>query len=238
MKNNRVIALIVSAGLVLGLSLLGFFVKMGFESISADNRYVSVRGLAEREVKADHVIWPIVYKTTGNDLQSLYAEINSKNKKIRQFIEKNGIPQKDIIVNTPKIVDLYAERYVDRKQVAERYNVTVTLTVSTTVVDPVIELIPRMAELLPQGIAVVTDEYTSNPQYEFRNLNSIKPDMIAEATKKAREAADKFAEDSNSGIGKIRKAQQGLFSIDVPDNSRPWMMNVRVVTNVDFFLEQ
>lgn len=233
MKNYRIESAIVAVG----LALAGLFVYLGFCAFSQRDRVVSVRGLAEREVDADHVIWPISFKTTGNDLQALYADINAKNATITAFLKQNGLKDDEISVSAPQIVDLRADRYSQQDQVRDRYNVTSTLTVSTGQVALVRQLMSRTGELLKQGVAIAANEYDSRVQYEFNSLNSIKPAMIEEATKNAREAARKFAADSESELGKIKDATQGLFSIEDRDQYTPYKKRVRVVTSVNYYLE-
>lgn len=233
MKNYRIESVI----LAVGLALLGLCVYWGLCGLAQRDREVSVRGLAEREVMADHVIWPIVYKTTGNDLQALYDDINTANNKIVAFLKRNGVKTDEINVGAPQIIDLRADRYNERQSERDRYNVTSTLTVSTSQVETVRGLIPRMGELLREGVAISAQEYGMTPQYEFRSLNKIKPGMIEEATKNAREAAEKFAKDSESSLGKIKNATQGLFSIEDRDQFTPYIKKIRVVTSVDYYLK-
>lgn len=233
MKNYRIEAAIVAAGLF----VLGLFLYLGFGTFAQRDRFVSVRGLAEREVKADHVIWPITYKITGNDLQQLYDNINADNAKIVSFLTDNGIDKSEISVAAPQLVDLKAERYGDQQRLVDRYNVTSVITVSTGKVDAARALMSRMGELLKQGVAIAASDYGNTVSYEFNGLNKIKPDMIQEATRNAREAALKFAQDSESELGKIKNATQGLFSIDDRDQYTPYVKNVRVVTSVDYYLE-
>lgn len=233
MKNYRIEAAIVAAGLF----VLGLFLYLGFGTFAQRDRFVSVRGLAEREVKADHVIWPITYKITGNDLQQLYDNINADNAKIVSFLTANGIDKSEISVAAPQLVDLKAERYGDQQRLVDRYNVTSVITVSTGKVDAARALMSRMGELLKQGVAIAASDYGNTVSYEFNGLNKIKPDMIQEATRNAREAALKFAQDSESELGKIKNAIQGLFSIDDRDQYTPYVKNVRVVTSVDYYLE-
>ena len=233
MRNYRIESAIVAVG----LALAGLFIYLGFGKFAQRDRVVSVRGLAEREVDADHVIWPIIYKTTGNDLQAIYAETNSANAKISQFLTANGIKAEEISVSAPQIVDLRADRYINQENIVERYNVTSTVTVSSGQVALVRQLMSRMGELLKQGIAISAGDYGSTVQYEFNGLNKIKPEMIEEATKNAREAARKFAADSESELGKIKDASQGLFSIEDRDQYTPHVKRVRVVTSVNYYLE-
>ena len=227
---------IESIVLALGLFLLGLCIYWGLTSVAERDRVVSVRGLAEREVAANQVIWPIVYKITGNDLNALYKDMNRKNQRISQFLTDNGIKKEEISVTAPEINDKQADRY-NSDWKGDRSNVTVILTVASNQVDKVRELIPRMGELLPDGIAISRGEWDNRVQYEFTDLNKIKPEMIEEATHNAREAAEKFATDSESNLGKIQSATQGLFSISDRDPYTPHVKKVRVVTSVNYFLE-
>lgn len=232
MKNHYWETAIVAAG----LAVLGFFVYLGLGLLAERDRVVSVRGLAEREVKADRVIWPIVYKTTGNDLQALYARLNDVGETITQFLVANQVPDSAISLSAPQIVDLRADRY-NTNRTADRYNVTLVTTVTTDKVDLVRSLMPRMGELLKSGIAISVGDYDSQVRYEFNGLNRIKPEMIEQATRNAREAAQQFAKDSESKLGKIKSASQGLFTVDSRDQYTPHIKRVRVVTSVNFYLD-
>ena len=232
MKNHYWETAIVAAG----LAVLGFFVYLGLGSLAERDRVVSVRGLAEREVKADRVIWPIVYKTTGNDLQALYARLNDVGETITQFLVANQVPDSAISLSAPQIVDLRADRY-NTNRTADRYNVTLVTTVTTDKVDLVRSLMPRMGELLKSGIAISVGDYDSQVRYEFNGLNRIKPEMIEQATRNAREAAQQFAKDSESKLGKIKSASQGLFTVYSRDQYTPHIKRVRVVTSVNFYLD-
>lgn len=222
--------------IAIGLFLLGLFLKNGLDSFSTKDRVVNVKGLAEMEVMANKVTWPIMYKEIGDDLTSLYNKINSTNKAIVDFLKENGLDDSEITVNAPEIVDLNAERYLSNQN-NYRYNVTQVITVASTKVDLVRRLINGQSELLKQGIAIASGDYMYQVQYEYTDLNTIKPQMIEEATKNARSAAEKFASDSDSKLGKIKRAFQGQFSITDRDEFTPYIKNVRVVTTIDYFLE-
>ena len=208
--------IIIGILLAFGLFLLGLQVKQGLNSITDNQRMVTVRGLAEREVKANKVTWPIVSKEVGNDLPTIYANIERTNAAIMAFLKQNGIQESEISVDAPKVLDLQADQY-SSNNVPFRYNVTNVVVVTSPNVDKVRQLIERQTELLKQGIAIVAGDYQYQTVYEFTGLNKIKPAMIAEATKNAREAANKFAEDSQSKLGKIRTASQGQFTSDDRD---------------------
>lgn len=229
-------AAIIAAGMVLGLLLLGFFLKAGIDNFTNKDRRVTVKGLAEKEVPADKVTWPIQTKEIGNDLPQLYDKINEKNNAIKAFLTKNGIKESEISVNAPTVIDLNAERYSDNNR-NYRYNITSSLTVSSKNVDLVRSLISRQGELLQQGIAIVEGDYQSSVTYELVAFKELKPDMLTEAIKNAEQTAQLFAESSNSKIDKIVSADQGQFTINNRDENTPYIKNVRVVSTVTYTLK-
>lgn len=222
--------------IALGLLLLGTQIKGGLSSISENQRIVTVRGLSEREVTANKVTWPIVSKEVGNDLPSIYANVEKTNAAILNFLKSNGITDSEISFNAPQVLDLQADRY-NSQNVPFRYNVTNVVVVTSSQVDKVRKLIEKQTELLKQGIAIVAGDYQYQTSYEYTDLNSIKPDMIADATKNAREAATKFAADSESKLGKIKTASQGQFSIEDRDQYTPYIKRVRVVSTIVYYLK-
>ncbi len=232
-NNKSVIAAIIIA---IGLFLLGNRIASGLENALGDERTVSVRGLSERIVPADKVVWPLVYKEVGNDLEALASQVNNKNKIIIDYLKAKGISDDEISVSPPEIIDLQAERYVNQN-IPYRYNLRTIITVSSKQVDLVRNLINEQGELLDKGIAIVSGEYDAQIDYQFTGLNELKPDMIAEATRNARQAAKQFASDSDSKLGKIKTASQGQFSITSRDQYTPYLKNVRVVTSVVYYLE-
>ena len=222
--------------LAIGLTALGIQIKQGIDNFVDKDRVVTVKGLAEMEVPANKVTWPLMYKEVGNDLSVLYNKINETNRTIVDFLKKKGIAEDEISINAPEIIDMQAERY-NNNPVSYRYNVSTVITVTSGKVDLVRGLISEQSELLKQGIAITGGDYRYNIQYDYTSLNEIKPQMIEEATKNAREAAQKFAKDSNSELGKIKRAYQGQFSIDNRDANTPYIKRIRVVTTIDYSLE-
>lgn len=221
-------ALLIAVGIV----VLGLCLKSGIDNIAFRDREVTVRGLAEREVEANLVTWPITYNIAGDNLDTIYNTVSSNNAKIVNFLVSNGIDRKDISVNPPDTYDAAANRY-SSDSFRYKYSLSSTITVTTTNVTKVRELLNRQTELLKEGIAF-SNSYIN---YQYTGLNSIKPDMIAEATKNARAAADQFAADSDSRVGKIKTASQGQFSIDDSDSSTPYIKKVRVVSTIVYYLE-
>lgn len=228
---------ILALGVLLcgGLIILGIEIRYGMTHLKDSHRTVTVRGLCEREVNANKVTWPIVNKEVGNDLPSIYNKVENTNRMIVQFLKDNGIESSEISINPPAVIDLQADRY-SYNQNPYRYNVTNVVVVTSSKVDKVNELIKRQTELLKEGIAVVAGDYQYQTIYEYTDLNSIKPEMIAEATRNARDAAVKFAEDSGSKVGRIQTATQGQFSIEDRDQYTPYIKKIRVVSSIIYYL--
>lgn len=225
----------IAAGLaVMGL-LLGIFIYAAARAFVDRDRQVTVRGLATREVMANKVTWPIVYKLVGNDLQGIYAQFEANNKVVSDYLTGNGLSDSEISVSAPDITDYQAENYGQQKPY--RYALTAVTTVTSAQVDLVRTLINRQGQLLKKGIAVTAGDWNYRTAYEYTGLNEIKPEMIAEATAAARTAADKFAQDSQSEVGRLLRASQGQFTIDDRDPYTPYIKEVRVVTSLTYAIK-
>ena len=207
MKNVLPAALIA-----VGIALAGLFIFIGINHVSNRDRTVSVKGLSTREVKADYVVWPLRFGLMGNDLQSVYNDVANMQKVVRKFL-------------------IWASYYGDKPEY--HYTINTSIIVSTSNVDLVIANQGSQTELLARGYVINSDEWSID--YQYNGLNELKPEMIEEATKNARNVAQKFADDSGSKLGGIRHAYQGQFSIE-EDNYQPWIKHVRVVTTVDYSL--
>ena len=231
MKNYRIEAVLIAIGLV----ILGLLVRSGLSVFADKERVVVVKGLAEMQVPADKVTWPIVFKDAGDDLSALYERAGSTTQTILEFLKTNGVKDAEISINPPEVVDNAAERYAGDAKF--RYHLSAVLIVTSPRVDAIRALIGRQGELVRKGIVVGGDDFRYRPVFEYTQLNSIKPEMIEAATRNAREAAQKFAKDSASELGKIKTANQGQFSIDDRDANTPHIKNVRVVSTVSYFLK-
>ena len=233
--NNSRVMLWSAALIAAGLVLLGWTLRSGIVHFKDSERVVTVKGLSEQEVKADRVIWPLMYKQVGDDLTVLYNNIEKTNGTIIAFLRSNGVDEKEITIAPSQLVDM-AELY-NPNAPRYRYSVTTVLTVVTDKVDLVRSLMQRQGDLLKQGVAVTGGDYQYRTQFLYTGLNTIKPGMIEEATANARTAAEKFAHDSKSKLGKIRSATQGQFSIEDRDENTPYIKSVRVVTTVEYYLK-
>ena len=219
---------------MIGLVALGLFIGKGLTRIANQEQYVTVKGLAEREVMANKVVWPLPYKSVSNNMQELYDGIEKNKNVILSFLKSGGITEDEIIVSAPAVTDRLAQSYVP-DNVKFRYQSEAVITVISPQVEKVIELMGKQIELMKDGV-IISNEYNYQTQFEYTALNDIKPEMIEEATRNARAVAQKFAEDSGSKLGNIKQASQGQFSIS-SDETTPQIKNIRVVTTIKYALE-
>ncbi len=235
-KSSAPAALLLGGLIALGLGALGYQLADGLLRFKALERTVNVKGLAERELPADVAIWPIKFSEADNDLGALYATLQRKNGLISAFLEQAGFAKDEIGVSAPAIVDRQAQSYGDASRAEFRFTGSSTITVYSNQVERVRNAMRGLVELGKQGVAIAGEDYGSRPEFLFTGLNAIKPAMIEEATTNAREVAEKFARDSASRLGKIRTANQGLFSIQDRDTNTPHIKRVRVVSTVEYYL--
>ena len=227
MKDKIFSAAIIAVGII----IMGLSLKAGMDNFTEKDRKVTVKGLAEQEVKADKVTWPIVSKELGNDLPELYDRIAQKQQTIKRFLIANGIS-----VNAPQVIDQSADQYSSEAK-PYRYNITLVITVTSNHVDLVRSIIARQGELLKQGVAIVAGDYSNQVTYDLDSFKKMKPKMMTEAIENAQQTAQQFAKNSNSKLNKIVSADQGQFSIEDRDSNTPWIKRVRVVTTVTYSLK-
>lgn len=221
---------------MVGLMFLGAMLPQAVKQFRSYERTVNVKGLCEKEVPADKVIWPLAFRVVGDNLSAVNSEIDNKVATIRQFLTEGGIAASEISVAIPSISDKLAQEYGSNDR-PYRFIAKEIVTVCTKDVDKVLALMGAQSKLVRSGI-VLENDWDSRPEFSFESLNDIKPEMIEEATKNAREVALKFAKDSDSRLGKIKQATQGTFSISDRDSNTPQIKNVRVVTNVTYYLSR
>ena len=248
-RGRAVLGALIAFGLIVGGWALGAQIK----ATRLGDRYVTVKGLVERTVKSDLAVWPITYKETGDELSGVSAKTEADKKIVLDFLAAQGVQPGEIELGVVRVIDTQANEYGGGHRATRRYIVEQQITVRTGRVDQVAAATQKTMQLLQKGIVM-----NSNPgqgiSYKFTGLNSIKPDMITEATRNARAAADRFASDSGSKVGSIRQANQGVFSILPADQGgeageggemggafaadSSLMKTVRVVTTVEYYLEK
>ena len=229
--------------LAIGIALGGFFPGYYYYITSHNNNTVTVKGLAEMDVSADLAFWKIKFKTTGDDLAALQQKMAGDLNAIEDFLQKSGFGKDEIMIGRINTNDLKTNPYRSGEITDSRYILDQTITVRTTNVNLVEQALSKIGDLVAQGVIFDNQDYSSPVSYLFTGLNQIKPQMLEMATKNAKQAAEQFALSSQSKVGKIKNANQGVFSIlpreQIPGVSETEQINktVRVVSTVVYYLE-
>jgi hypothetical protein len=235
--------LINSLLLALAIAAAGWFTGQGFVKARSAERYVTVKGVAEREVQADLALWPMQYVVADDDLGRAQARMAESTAKVQAFLARHGFASDETELQDLSVTDTRANRY-GGPPAPFRYVVSTTLMVRTTEPDRLFAASQKVGELIDAGVVLSSDgPWAGGPTYLFNGLNALKPAMIAEATASAREAAEQFARDSGSELGPIRRANQGLFVV-LPRDQAPGVQEqrqrakvVRVVSTIEYLLE-
>jgi len=237
-NGNRNILLIAAIILAVGIVAGGYLLGDGLRRARMADRAVTMRGLAERNVTADLATWTVSFSAQGNELSAVQGEIERDARTLANFFRTQGFP-----VEAVTDVGVSVNSYYDSNRGENNVTVTRRVQLRTTDVMRARRAYARQFDLIRAGVAM---QEGSGMQYSFTRLNSIKPEMIAQATRNARESAEQFAQDSGAGVGGIRSATQGYFSIGARDgaateegmggNDSPFQ-KVRVVTTIEFYLD-
>ncbi|HVC19759.1 MAG TPA: SIMPL domain-containing protein [Vicinamibacterales bacterium] len=236
-------ALVPSIVLAAGLAAGGLFIGNGFARGRAADRFVTVKGTAERNVRADLAIWPLRLVVANNDLAAANAQIQASVDAVRQFLQRHHIDPSETSLQDFSVTDAAANQF-GPQQAASRYVIHETVVVRSERPDLVLAASQQVAELVTAGVVLSSGGgYGSGgPTFTFSGLNTLKPAMIAEATARAREAAEQFARNSHSQVGGIREANQGVFEILPRDQAQgiteasQILKTVRVVSTIQYFL--
>lgn len=224
--------LLGAALLAAGFASVGWFAARGLVQLRTGDRYVTVKGSAERIVEADRVVWPLPHGVGGNDLAEVQARLDANTAAIRAFFVEAGFAPEAIVVSPPRLEDRWAYAFGDSRP-PERYRYSNTVSLRTDDVARALSAVGRIGVLVGRGVLIGEG---SAPDFDYTRLNDIKPELIAEATGAARDSAVQFAKDSGARLGGIRTANQGVVTITERDQSSPQVKRVRVVTTVEYFL--
>ncbi len=235
MSNNQFLSGLFIA---IGISLGGFFISKTMYNAKVALNTAEAKGLAERRVKADRANWEIGYSVGGKtkeEIPQLYKKAESNQETIMQLLKENGIEEKEIEIG---VINYYHQEFRDESQklVDQTHNLVGSINIETDKVELVNKVRTQVNKLIAKGIEIQNEPAS----YLFTKLNEIKPEMLRDATKNARVAANEFAENAGVKVGGIRSARQGNFYIrdagaDYGD-SKKIEKDVRVVTTITFYL--
>jgi uncharacterized protein len=249
--NRQLTVAVIALGvcLLIGLTTAGYFIGKGAARFKSDSRTVSVKGLVEKEVKADKAIWNLSLRYASNNLKDAHTKISADREATIAFIRSKGFKDEEIERQPTQTIDKAARDY-GQQQASDRirYVVATSVIVKTNNVDQVRAALGATEELLKSGVILDGEREggVANPRYIISSFNTIRPQLLAEATKNARATAQQFASDSGATVGRIRSANQGMIQIfgsDGNDESGPYsptstiIKKIRVVSTFEFDLQ-
>ena len=237
-KNKMVVAFVVAVGLLMA----GFFPGYYYYKTYKTNNSVTVKGLSEMNVRADLAVWNIKFTVAGNDMAKVQSKLGEQTGDVVAYLRQAGFEDVEMTIPAYSLIDKLAERYASDNIPTYRYIASQKMTVKSKNVDLVAKSASNISMLGSKGILFEVSEYSSPVSYLFTDLNSVKPKMLEEATKNAKESAEEFAKASGSKVGRIRRASQGVFSIlpqDEVGGSETEFINkkIRVVSTIEYWLE-
>lgn len=246
-KNSILLSIAFIAAVATGSLLLG----RSIERFNKEDRSISVKGFAEQEVKADLAIWSLKVAVPSDNLIQGSAEIEAAKTKIITFLTRNGITPEEISQKEIQVSDRNANEY-NTNNLGPRFILSKAIVVRSVNVDNIFKVSQMTDELVRAGVVMSAQPEWQNGgvSFVFTGLNTIKPDMLAEATQNAKKAAEEFCKQSDTSLGKLKRANQGLFTIvDRDDLSsaqgdggyssgrRDLFKKVRVVVSVEYSIE-
>jgi hypothetical protein len=238
---------LLAIGLIVGGLLLGTRIR----DFKRADRYVEVKGLVERTVKSDSATWPLSFSEAGDSLPDVFAASEKDKAAVVTFLKAQGFADSDLTLGSISVTDRSTQQYNSNTR-GPRFVVEQTITLNSSDVDKVATANAKTADLIRAGVVIQSGQNGGGVVYKFNGLNTLKPDMITEATRNARASADRFAADSGSQVGAIRSANQGVFSISASNQGSDTgdgneysagqqadssiMKKVRVVSTIDYYL--
>ena len=234
--------IIASTILALGVIGSGWTVGQSLENSRKPARTVTVKGLAEKDVKANLGFWPIKFVAAGPTLESASGSLSEAEKTVRQFLTERGVQNSEIEVQNIRVEDRFVGYNGGNYSPDARYNLQQDMLVTTANVDDLAAASREVGELIKAGVVFSSDSWSGGPSFVFTGISDLKSEMLTQATQRAKQAAQQFAEQSQSKVGNIKSANQGVLQIlpavDIP-NDRPDKQidkKVRVVSTVTYFL--
>lgn len=224
-KNNKFI--FVGLSLIVFALLLAVAFFLAAKDFSKQGTYVEVKGLSEKIVKADTAIWSMSFEVKSNNVDDLYSGIEKNVTTIKKFLKEKGFEDSEINVSPANI---YQDTY---KEAVFRYNSNAQVSVYTKKVDLAKASSSDTLSLMKSGVVL----NSNNIYFEFSDLNSIKPDMLAEAVRNAKDTALQFANNTGSSVGKVSRGNQGVFDITEKDPGSPEYKKIRLVSTLRFLLK-
>ncbi len=217
MNKNIIAITVASLGFIIGLGILGSAIKNRNKSENT----ISVTGLGTNKFTSDLIAWSGNFSRNSFELKSAYDELANDKKVIENYLVSRGITKDEIIFSAVDIQKLYnygSDSNGRSTQTFAGYQLSQSVSIDSKEVSKIENLSRNITEIINLGI-----EFTSSPpNYFYTKLADVKHQMIADATKDARQRAEKIAENAGSKLGKLKKATMGITQITAPNSTEEY----------------
>ena len=217
MKNYIQVA-IASLGFVIAAALLGQAIKNRNKSQNT----ISVTGLGAKKFTSDLITWSANFSKSNVDLKSAYDELAADRKIISEYLKSKGLKDSEMVFSAVDIQKKFRSyndangNYVQGE--FSGYNLTQSVFIESKEVAKIENLSRIITEIINQGVELTS----SQPQYFYTKLAEVKQEMIADATKDAKQRAEKIATNAGSSIGNLKKANMGVIQITAPNSAEDY----------------
>src|SRR6185503_2610333 len=172
--------------LALAIVVAGFLIAGGIQRFRIADRYVTVKGVAERDVEAD--------------LALARQKIEADRRSVIRFLARYGVDSSAVTLQRYEVTDDEANPYRGGNRAPNRFIVSMTLVARSTEPRKLAAASQAVGELISANVVLQSGDYSGGPTYVFTKLNDLKPAVLAEATRNAREAAGEFAKESKTQV--------------------------------------
>lgn len=217
MNKNIITIAIASLGFIIGLGLLGNAIKNRNKSENT----ISVTGLGTKKFTSDLITWNGNFSRNSFELKSAYDELANDRKVIEDYLISKGIPKNEIVfsaVDIQKKFNYTTDSNGRSNQTFSGYELSQKINLQSKDVLKIENLSRNITEMINLGI-----EFTSSPpSYFYTQLAGVKQQMIADATKDAKQRAEKIAQNAGSSLGNLKKATMGVIQITAPNSNEDY----------------
>ena len=208
--------------IAVSLIIIAFILAGAFKNRNQANNAISVTGLGSKDFVSDLIVWSGSFMKKNMSLKDAYAELDKDRESIKNYLLSKGIRPENIIFTAVDIQKDFDEEYDDSgkktRSTFTGYRLTQNVQIESGEVDKVEELSRKVSELINSGI----EFYSNPPAYYYTKLAALKIEMIAEATKDANARAKNIASNAGSDVGKLKKADMGVFQITAQNSAEEY----------------
>jgi hypothetical protein len=216
-RSNLVIAVVLGISFIVG----SWFISTMLKKKNETNDVIEVTGLAEENFSSDLIVWTGSFNRLTMDLKESYKLLKTDENVVKTYLKEKGISDNEMVFSSVAINQDY--EYVTEpgggsRRIFNGYRLVQTVRIESKDVPKIEKISREVTELIDRGVELNSDA----PAYYYTKLADLKIKMIANATKDARERAEKVAENAKAKLGQLQQADMGIFQITAQNSSEEY----------------